>query len=305
MYAGGPAGEGLLFLLERDGAEPVGVTGIGRRKFALGDDVVRAGIMADFTVAPEHRSLMPALKLLRASVAGSLELFDFLYSLPNERAEAVFMRAGYRKLGEMVRYVRPTRSTRFFESRLGRLWGRIVAPFVDVALWARDLAGQRHLRRRFRSGERRDFDASFDTLWTKRFTASALISVRSQETLAWRFLEGEPTPDWRISTVHGRASDQLCGYAVWRVEADTAQVADFLWSDDSSAAALLERVAWSARRAGCSSIALEFSGGGGVAAIFNAAGFWTRESHPVYYVAGKAGAAPPLTDWYLTTFDRD
>lgn len=300
-----PAGEGQLFLLESDQSGPVGVTGIGKRTFAAGNETIRAGIMADFTVAPAHRSLMPALRLLRASVAESLERFDFLYSLPNERAEAVFLRARYRKVGKMTRYVRPARSTHFLESRMGGVWGRIVAPFVDAALWVRDIARRCRVPARLLYGERSDFDASFDSLWARRLARSTLISVRSSEMLTWRFLDREPSPDWRVSTVHDNGSGELRGYAVWRAEAGAAQVADFLWSDESAGTALLEQVSWRARRSGCSAVTLEFFGNAGVGAVLKSAGFWARDSHPVYCVPSKLDATEPRTDWYLTTFDRD
>lgn len=305
MYASSPAGAGLLFLLDADGSGPVGVTGIGQRTFMLGDETVRAGIMADFTVAPEHRSLMPALKLLRASVAQSVERFDFLYSLPNERAEAVFIRAGYRKRGEMIRYARPTRSARFLESRTAGLWARIAAPLVDAALLARDLARRRRVPARFRYGARSDFNASFDSLWARRLPGAALISVRSRETLAWRFLDKDPSPDWRVTTVHDESSNELRAYAVWGAQAGAAQIADFLWSDDSAGAALLEQVTWEARSAACSSVSLEFFGSADVTALLKAAGFWPRETSPVYHVPAKPDLAQFDGDWYLTTFDRD
>ena len=79
------------------------------RPFQLGDRSVRASLLANLMVAKEHRTLWPALKLVRHLVndcqrSGSV---DFLYGDPNEAAFAILRAVGFRSVGALRRFVAP------------------------------------------------------------------------------------------------------------------------------------------------------------------------------------------------------
>jgi hypothetical protein len=305
MYMDNPAGEGSTYVLETPGASVVGVICLARRTLALGVRTLRGGILADFAVAPEHRVLGPALKLLAGALAATRDTFDFVYGFPNEKAEVVFRRAGYLKLGDMTRYARPLRSRRLLEIRIGAWWSRILAPIVDLALRARDCGRQLWRGQRWRCMERSSFGSAFDSLWARRSPGPGLVSVRSSRMLTWRFLEEDPMSEWRVSTAAPRGSSEISGYVVWRVQGSTAGLADFFWSDSCVAGALLGYVAQAARRLGCTVATLEFSGDPQVADALRAAGFHPRETHPVYYIPDSPSESGPASRWYMTGFDRD
>lgn len=71
------------------------------RPFQLGQRVFQGGLLANLMVAKEHRTLWPALKLVRRMVgdckaSGAL---DFLYGDPNEAALAILKAVGFRPAG--------------------------------------------------------------------------------------------------------------------------------------------------------------------------------------------------------------
>jgi len=304
MYADNPAGTGTLLLLHAPTGGGVGVMGLGRRAYRFGDRTIRGGTMADLAVVPKHRALGPALILVQAAVAGSHGSFDFLCGFPNQRSEPVFVRAGYTKLTGMIRYGRPLRSARYVRASFRQWWGRLLAPLLDVALWLRD-AGRRAVSARTLAYREADgFDASFDSLWAVCSERPLLMAERSRRALTWYFAELAADRRWRVSTARAPGGE-LEAYVVWRVMNRVAQVADFLWSDATVGRALLERIVWSARKQGCTSVSVEFSGDPCVVKTLRDARFRPREDRPVYYVPGDLPPENTFDEWYLTGFDRD
>jgi GNAT superfamily N-acetyltransferase len=307
MYRANPAGPGAVFLLD-DAGRPVGVKCFGRRDFGRGGSKLRAGIMADFVVDRQHRSLGPALKLLKAAVeeAKGQRLFDFVYGFPNPSATSVFRRAGYRELGAMRRYAKLLRSKHFLEGRLARPWAVVLAPILDLVLALRDLV-QRFGGLRYRWRRDDTFDESFDKLAGIRRSYPLMMSDRSAELLRWRFTRVGSSP-WRVSTARRRATGELAGYVVWRKVDGMAQVADFCSIDDRTVTALLVFLSRLARREGCRSVFVEFSGSPSTTEAIRAAGFYPREESPVYFMdftdAGNLFQADQM-NWYLTGYDRD
>ena len=79
------------------------------RPFRLGPRVVRGSLLANLMVAQEHRTLWPALKLVRQLVGDSKRsgAIDFLYGDPNEGALAILRAVGFRAVGALHRAVLP------------------------------------------------------------------------------------------------------------------------------------------------------------------------------------------------------
>lgn len=113
FYQDAPEGTGSAVLLDAvgpEGTRVVGASGLGVRAFAMRGRRLRAGLMANLAVEERHRTLLPALRLLKeVRAAGKAEGLDFLYGFPNEKAIATLLRAGYVKLGVMSRHARVLR----------------------------------------------------------------------------------------------------------------------------------------------------------------------------------------------------
>lgn len=77
------------------------------RPFRLGKRVVRGSLLANLMVAKEHRTLWPALALVRNLVNDSRKLgsVDFLYGDPNDAALAILRAVGFRSVGALQRSV--------------------------------------------------------------------------------------------------------------------------------------------------------------------------------------------------------
>lgn len=304
-YADNPAGAGCALLLyPQDGTQPVGVQGLHPRIFHLGSARLSAVGLADYAVDANHRSLGPALMLMRHGTQLGQARFDLTYGLPNQKAAAVLARAGLRRLGQVQRFAKPLRSREQLAQRLARPLATLLAPLVDAALWVDDLRRSLVCRPRLSCHEVGWDAAELDALWSQR-PASLLLSERSAAMLRWRF--GTPERGhWRLSIARD-AVGAMCGYVVWRLLDGFVEVGDF-FSDapDELTAPLMLAFARAARRTGAASISVSFFGRAAVVQGLRRSGMAARPQRaPLFKLPGADAALDDPERWYLTGFDND
>jgi len=108
IYESNPDGIAETWLLKNSQSPDIlGIATLFPRYFQNGDTHYKAGILGDFFIHRKHRTLGPAVMLLNALTASMDELgLSFIYGFPNERAEPVLKRVGFKPLGNCVRYVK-------------------------------------------------------------------------------------------------------------------------------------------------------------------------------------------------------
>lgn len=310
-YLENPAGVGeCLLLLEAATGLPVGAQGLIPRVFHKGSQRLDAGMLADFVVAPEHRSLGPALTLMRSCITISKRRFGFVYGTPNEKSRAILNRAGIRPWGALIRYTKLIRSKGYFDARMPAWFSTPLAALADLAIACIDLARDRLVGRRLVWAEVSAFDQTFDEVWRRARSPQLIIGDRSSRSLAWRYLPGDG-PTWTLSVARERGSDVPVGYMVWRQVNGTAMTSDFFCTDvERSVSALLRSFVVHLRRFSVQRISLEFCGHRSVRDALTACGFAPREQSLVVLVdhGGQGdGAAHAISPdaVFMTSFDRD
>lgn len=89
------------------GDNPCGSISIFTRDFELADKIICGGIFIDIIVDKAHRTLFPALTLVNAAIEGAKASgLDFLLAFPNEKAQTVFSRSGFKRISKPVRWSR-------------------------------------------------------------------------------------------------------------------------------------------------------------------------------------------------------
>lgn len=304
-YAENPAGPGsALLLYPEGGAAPKGVQGLHPRAFCFGARRLRAVGLADYAVDAAHRSLGPALMLMRQGTQLGRERFDLVYGLPNQKAAAVLARAGLKRLGFVQRYAKPLRTRAQLARRLPATLAAAAAPFVDAALRLRDVLRAIALRPALRCRTVGWGEADVDALWAQR-PPTLLLSERSQAMLRWRFGSAD-RGDWRISLAHDGAG-ALRGYVVWRMNDGFAEIGDFYSADpEALTAPLMIAFTREARRAGAASISVSFFGAAAVARALQRSGMSPRpQQAPLFKLPGDDAALDEPERWYVTGFDND
>src|SRR5690606_33766496 len=124
--------------VDERGAANVGTVGVGVRRVDAGGQTLRACVLGDFFVSKAHRTFFPALTMQRAVLAWGRKHFDLVYGFPNESAQPIIKRLGFKALAGLGRYVLVLRHERYLKKRLAARiaarpeLGPVGGPLADV-----------------------------------------------------------------------------------------------------------------------------------------------------------------------------
>lgn len=308
FYLRNPAGAPHVLLAHSpaENGTPIGVIGLGTRQMQLAGQPLNAGLLADFGVVAEHRTLYPAMMLQTALRDRFLPQRGLIYGFPNPKSEPVVKRLGYASAGQMVRYVRVLRSANYLPAALPHVVRHALGHTADW--W-------RHTLRRTQYAH--DFhgvfaqwmdqpDARFDALWAAQNSQPQLIGVRDRRYLAWRF-EQKPWKKFRFMTLNSRTNG-LIAYAATEVIGKVLHIRDLLYHPNHphSMSLLLDALFRDARSDGRTSVSFEFLGPSSMQHAVERLGMVARGQRNVMYTAAGPNAdAIRQTPWYLTSADED
>lgn len=308
FYLGAPAGEPVMAVLAHVGADaPVGACSAGRRRMLRDGREIRAGVLVDLAVLPEHRSLGPALMLQQELFAAGRRALDALYGFPNPKAAPVFKRIGYRQLGEMVRHARVVRHAAYVRRRAPRMpsfLASLAGAAIDFGTGLRDAlraGGGGTLRARWC-----DRAPDIEALWQASPKPAALTAIRDAAHLRWRFDEA-PT-DAALPPFRHLLLRDARGDAAWfatRADAHTLHVHD-AWTRDGGATpspATVRALLRAARKAGFAAVSIELATSEARLQPWRALGFEARSRRPVF--GTDFADAPGDIDLHLTSADED
>jgi hypothetical protein len=338
LYQDAPIAPEHVWLLRAtlEGAvSTVGTAGVGVRRFQIGDGAndVTAGLLADLAVDKAHRSVGPALGLVRAvkeSVLGKGEApgaHAFAYGFPNALAEGVFKRVGYRVLGVIGRYARVLRhaeyAARVRELELSRvppaarellykvaeqpLLAAMAGAAVDMAQLARRSPAAVEAARKLRVEQAPALDAAaIDLLWARARGEHEVIAHRTSAVLAWRF------PVMADRTWYGAysrdSSRGLRAYALVERHADGSAHVKDLFGHRSDMLGLLDLLPGLVYRTGAVSLSIRYLGAAWLREALEERGFAPRESKRMIAVGAAADTSERVEQverWHLTDFDED
>lgn len=308
FYRRAPAGAPLQQLLMHAGTEtPVGASAIGRRRMLFDGREVRAGVMVDLAVTPQHRSLGPALILQQGLFAAGQRELDLLYCFPNPKAAPVFKRIGYQHLADMVRHVRVVRHAQYVRRRWPKLstWlARPIGALIDLALRLKD-AWQWPAYRSL-SAQWSDRVPDIAPIWEPSPKPPALTTLRDAAHLRWRFDEA-PVAEGLMPFRHLQLfeSGTSVAWFATRVDGHTLHVHDF-WSRDGAQPSPVMIVAMlrAARRQGQAAVSIELATSAERLQPWMDAGFSARGTRPLFghWVAKHEETIPPL---HIVSADED
>lgn len=309
-YVDNPAGTGICVVLrDAANAEAIGVQGLIPRAFHIGQRRISAAALADYVVVPRHRSLGPALLLMRTSIAVSRERFNFVYGTPNQKSRAILKRAGINAFSALTRYTKVIRSASYWRGRLPQWIVPTVAVAADALIGIVDVSRGLLYGRHLTWGERNSFGADFKEIWEARNVPDLVVGERSASALQWRYSSSDPASPWRLSIATDSSKTPM-GYVIWRQCNGIAMVSDFFCRNvDSASKALLQSFSRYVRRFPVHRVSLEFFGCDRVAAALGACGFAARDQSSIVMVerSGDECDGPQVTSStvFMTSFDRD
>lgn len=305
-YRSDPDGASLFVAKIPDGSV-IGMIGVVRRRFSVNWRMMEAWQLVDFVTAPSHRNLLTALSLqkhvIRIHPGCGISL---LYGFPNERSVRVQLRAGFKELGMMGRWVKPLNLKAHLEKKNVPLAG-LIAPIGNAVFRMSDFF-HFSIAEGYACGKLDSFDRSFNVLWESASTRFLGIGRRDAEYLNWRFVAN---PDIRYEIFALLRADSLpAGYIVYAVREGVCHIADVLAESEKAMFLMLMKFSQTMRRGSISMISFQFGGDDKVGSVLTRAGFILRERGTrVLIYAGpipeENRLAERLSFWYLTEADRD
>jgi len=215
MYENNPYGAATGWLVRDSNGRAVGSVALFPRGMVINGEHRSAALVGDFVISKEHRTFGPALMLQRAVIESrEKHEFDFIYGIPNQQAEAVMQRAGYRLVGPAIRMTRPLRSRYYLRRRIrSSLLANTLAGAVDpILLWmAKDVAP--NTKNSFRFEELFDFDQRFDDFSVRVTCPLPIAGHRDVAYLRWRYLRC-PHKKYRIHALTDSSSQQILVFLV-------------------------------------------------------------------------------------------
>jgi hypothetical protein len=309
LYLSCPDGKAMVWLAtERESDKTIGAAAAFPRRIYIGENETTGWVLGDFCIAPEYRSLGPALKLQRSLIDGLREEQAALYyDFPSSAMMMVYRRLGVPESGRWTRFVRFLRT----EPLVKRIvpFPVLCVPasgFLDLILRP---ASRKHSKGFLPELQVMDqsFTDEFSELDRKKKRDGHAGILKTKEYLNWKF-RTHRQPHYSVIT--GRMHGVLVGFIVFTVHKGIATIVDINTIDEDSIAALLDASAvylYKSTSAGIMQFPLLSHSK--LADISLKAGFKARESAPFVLSTTRRDSVRPQyldpANWILTSGDRD
>jgi len=190
FYLHCPFGQPRLQLLRhRPSGRIVGTIGAGPRPMRWRGREVVAACAAHLVVAPGHRSLAPAVRLVRALVEDAGNHFAFTYGLTNAHGDAVSRRAGFLAPGRLLRHVKVLRHVGYARRIIPGPAGTAAGGMFDAVMGASRALGSWLPQPRLHAHWIDAPEPRMQALWEAGAPDDALCTVRSTHLLTWRLMQ--------------------------------------------------------------------------------------------------------------------
>ena len=217
----------------------IGTATLFPRVILVKGEPVSAAVAGDFAVDKQHRNLSTALALQKEIQSKIHDTkFKFIYLLPNEQAQGIFLRLGYKKIGNFVHFVKPLKSEYQYNKYLHSfLQLKIFAKTVDFLIKSIAKENRYKTTLKFSIEIPEYFDDRFDVFWNNLTKHSIIIGERTSIFLNWRYIQS-PEKKYEIFCLLDEHKD-IIGYIVYFLEKSMCHIMDMLYEPSSEVLSLL------------------------------------------------------------------
>jgi hypothetical protein len=301
----------LEFVDDHGHISQAGVLSIAYRDFYIGTKQLRAALCGDFVVAHEHRSLQPAIKLLKDAVQAELASCPLIYGFPNDKALGVLKMAGFKVVGKMTRYACVLETGKYIQDKIHhRLASGIAGTLIDLCrkpyLYFRDVLNTQNIN----ISESKEFDNDLDKISRNSSFNSLIHNCRNAGYLNWRYFS---KPGNHYSGIQCMSSDnsRVLGYAIIEFEPSSrvVHIRDMFAQDKKSFRKVLSAVRLHAMRNNAVSLSISMLANPGLVEQLSRSGYSARESYRHVLVNAKnsdlSRALLNANGWYVMDGDED
>jgi hypothetical protein len=304
LYLGNPHGRARAWLATDGSERVIGACAAFPRRFYFGDGRIAGVVLGDFCIAPEYRSLGPALQLQRACLEsiGSGE-FTFGYDFPSSGMLAIYKRLGIEPQQQIVRLAKPLRVNRKVAQKVkSRALAAGLSSVGNLALRLKEpsLSAKGAASISLHEGE---CGEEFTKLAERVSKSYGVCIERSAEYLNWRFLRH---PFRRHEVFTACREEELIAYLVLAENGEDASIVTLFGEDEKVLRDLIACVVATLRKRGIMTVSAPITGSHPWARMFEAMGFRRREACPLVLIGCQGGqGASDRSTWLFMDGDRD
>jgi hypothetical protein len=311
-YEDSPNGKAHCWLAKReDQNQFVGTGALFPRKIFLNGKAVWAGVAGDLAVDQKHRIFGPALTLQKRIQASLRDCgFEFIYGVPNKPATPLFLKLGYKELGQYRQFIKALKveyktdvylppvfltkrfpgAVNFLLKKLSREYWEKRTPEIHIETPS-------------------FFDKKFDVFWERVLKEFRIIGERNSQFLNWRYTQSPRRRHdiFRLMDDHA----EMIGYIVYYVQEGRAHIVDMLsFNSPETLNRLLSEFIFYMRRQEMGSISIRCLGAPGLCEALHQFNFieYKKEAGPVVLYTDHASFFPELyqkDNWYFLEGDND
>lgn len=303
-----PLGPSYSLLLKHEpSGRHVGSISLFARRIAADGVVSSAFVCGDLVVDQGHRTLGPALHLLRAAIAHQKAQPSptMLLTFPNNKSDMAARRAGFSLLSEVFELTQIIRTAPYLRRHSPA--APLLAPMLDP-LWHVRCTLNGRGRRGLRPAVITDFDERFDELWQESKSGYSLRGERSRGFLEWRFACA-PHAKYETFVLASGTKRKLRGYIVFRTHDKRVMIHDLGFREERALDHLLAAFFVHQKRKGMDSIGCRIAGSSALTERLRLNGYSTRAQVLKVLISApddqrtvqdlKSG------NWYVTAGDDD
>ncbi|WNO08519.1 hypothetical protein [Teredinibacter sp. KSP-S5-2] len=295
--------------LEQQASPLIGTQGLFTRNWKTDFGISKISVIGDMYVAKAHRTLGPALKLLRHVTDQACQDTDIIYSFPNKNAEPVFKRIGYKKVNDLTRYSRPLRCKEILQSHQKL---KMLTPFsrlIDFCLFI-----ELHLRGFFTPNYNVDIqqpnEDELNDLWVDANMHYSMIGKRDAAFIKWR-LANHTKNNTQLAIIRKQCDNTIQSYVIFETDAQGhIDIDDILCRNGAKQLkSMLVAFLLYAYGKKIKTVSFVFSGNSEIKDTLSALRMHPRESKPVYCYASSSSPENALINFarsvFITTADQD
>jgi GNAT superfamily N-acetyltransferase len=311
LYEGNPLGMPSCFFLkdERESAI-VGAISLFPRILNIGGQKIKGFICGDLVVDKKHRSLGPAVKLLKSAIQKcEIDHPCILFGIPNQLSEPVLSRAGFKVLdnvNEMTQVLRlyPYILRHINVPAIARITAYSLDPFFRLRpafLLTKKPKG--HVVSL--NGHIKDEKAELDHFSHNGYS---LIGERHRGFLKWRFMEAPGTQHQIFTLLSENPESPEC-YIIFHMNGQRAHIADFFANDEATFMALFSSFTGFHMARRTEAISISFTGDAAIFKRLQKLGYSlrSRAQKMFIYTSDRNELVKKIKSgrWYLTSADND
>jgi GNAT superfamily N-acetyltransferase len=312
IYENNVNGVPTVFLLKHNSSGSfVGALSLFPRDFFRKGIKIKGYICGDMVVDKEHRTLGPAVSLMKAAIRKCREEDPcILLTFPNDKSEVVALRVGFKKLGDYLEMTKVIRTQRYLERHISsKIVAKVFSMPFDLALRLRHEIMKPYSTKNYSYKIISKFDQKFDNLWKSMMENFSALGARDSKYLQWR-IKDSPYHCHKIFTMFSDNETKLLGYIAYFVMKNRVQIVDFAYAGEkSNFHYLFCGFTEHQRQQGIDSFVVGVFGDTSLIKAFRERGFSLRGVKYKVITCASTNDLDLLTEadgnWYMTAADND